>query len=80
MLSEILIGSAGSPLRKRLVDSGLGEDLSPVSGLETDLQEMIFAAGLRATEPDREDRIVALVQETLAAWPLKASSRGWCSP
>ncbi|HET6485804.1 MAG TPA: insulinase family protein [Spirochaetia bacterium] len=67
VLSEILIGSAGSPLRKRLVDSGLGEDLSPVSGLETDLQEMIFAAGLRATEPDREDRIVALILETLTS-------------
>ena len=61
ILSEVLIESAGSPLRKALVDSGLGEDLSPVSGLETDLKEMIFAVGLRGAEPDREKKIESLV-------------------
>jgi Zn-dependent M16 (insulinase) family peptidase len=66
VLSEILVESAGSPLRKALVDSGLGEDLSPVSGLETDLKQMIFAVGLRGTEPDRERSIEALVLDTLA--------------
>jgi presequence protease len=65
VLSEVLIESAGSPLRKVLVDSGLGEDLSPVSGLETDLKEMVFAVGLRGTEPDREKRIESLVLDTL---------------
>jgi Zn-dependent M16 (insulinase) family peptidase len=66
VLSEILVESAGSPLRKALVDSGLGEDLSPVSGLETDLKQMIFAVGLRGSEQDRESRIVELVMRTLA--------------
>lgn len=67
VLSEVLIESAGSPLRKALVDSGLGEDLSPVSGLETDLKEMIFAVGLRGAEPDREKKIESLVLDTLQA-------------
>jgi Zn-dependent M16 (insulinase) family peptidase len=67
VLSEILVESAGSPLRKALVDSGLGEDLSPVSGLETDIKQMIFSVGLRGTEPDRESRIERLVMESLAA-------------
>ncbi|MGD0724681.1 MAG: insulinase family protein [Spirochaetia bacterium] len=67
VLSEVLIESAGSPLRKALVDSGLGEDLSPVSGLETDLKEMIFAVGLRGSEPDREKKIESLVLDTLRA-------------
>ena len=67
VISEILVESAGSPLRKALVDSGLGEDLSPVSGLETDLKQMIFAVGLRGTEPDREKRIEGLVLDTLAS-------------
>jgi presequence protease len=66
VISEILVESAGSPLRKALVDSGLGEDLSPVSGLETDLKQMIFAVGLRGTEPDREQRIEGIVLDTLA--------------
>ena len=66
VLSEVLVESAGSPLRKALVDSGLGEDLSPVSGLETDLKQMLFAVGLRGTEPDREERISALIMDTLS--------------
>jgi presequence protease len=65
VLSEVLIESAGSPLRKALVDSGLGEDLSPATGLETDLKEMIFAVGLRGTEPQREKKIEALILDTL---------------
>jgi len=32
IISGILIGSAAGPLRKALIDSGLGEDLSPVTG------------------------------------------------
>jgi hypothetical protein len=67
VLSEMLIESAGSPLRKALVDSGLGEDLSPASGLETDLKEMIFAVGLRGTEPEREKSVESLILETLTA-------------
>jgi len=67
VLSEILVESAGSPLRKALVDSGLGEDLSPVSGLETDLKQMIFAVGLRGTEPEREPRVEGVVLDTLAS-------------
>ena len=65
ILSEVLIGSAGSPLRKKLVDSGLGEDLSPVSGLETDLKEIVFVAGLRGSEPEREKQVEQLILSTL---------------
>jgi hypothetical protein len=67
VISEILIGSAGSPLRKSLVDSGLGQDLSPVSGLETDLKELVFAVGLRGTEPDRVEQVSGLTLKTLEA-------------
>ena len=65
ILAEVLIGSAGSPLRKSLVDSGLGQDLSPVSGLETDLKELVFGVGLRGTEPDRAEQVSGLVLKTL---------------
>ncbi len=66
VLSEILVGSAGSPLRKALIDSGLGEDLSPVAGLEADLREMVFAVGLRGTDPDKEAAVQELVLDTLS--------------
>jgi Zn-dependent M16 (insulinase) family peptidase len=67
VISEVLIESAGSPLRKALVDSGLGEDLSPVSGLESDLREMIFAVGLRGTDPEKEGLVSSLILDTLSA-------------
>jgi hypothetical protein len=60
-----LIGTAAGPLRKALIDSGLGEDLSPVSGLEHNLRQIAFAVGLRGTDPDRADRLETLVMETL---------------
>ncbi len=66
ILSDILIGSAGSPLRKSLVDSGLGEDLSPVSGLETELREAVFGVGLRGTRPELMERIEGLVMRNLS--------------
>jgi presequence protease len=61
-----LVGSAAGPLQKALVDSGLGEDLSPVTGLEKDLRQLAFAVGLRGTEVDRAAAIESLILETLA--------------
>jgi Zn-dependent M16 (insulinase) family peptidase len=46
-LAEILLGHDGSPLTRLLIESGLGEDLSPVSGLESELRETVFTVGLR---------------------------------
>ena len=53
LLAEILVGNAGSPLRKRLVESHLGEDISPVTGLETEVKQLVFSVGLRGSEPER---------------------------
>ena len=46
-LTEILMGHDGSPLTRALINSALGEDLSPVSGLEANIRETSFCAGLR---------------------------------
>ena len=46
VLEHVLIGLPSSPLRKALVDSGLGEDLTG-GGLETDLRQMAFSVGLK---------------------------------
>ncbi len=60
-----LVGNAASPLRKALIDSGLGQDLSPVTGLERDLRELVFAVGLRGADPDKVDAIEELILRTL---------------
>jgi presequence protease len=46
-LTEILLGHDGSPLIKALIQSGLGEDISPVTGIESELGETLFVVGLR---------------------------------
>jgi len=59
------VGSAAGPLRKALIDSGLGEDLSPVTGTENDLKQIAFVVGLRGTDPDKAQRIEELIIDTL---------------
>jgi Zn-dependent M16 (insulinase) family peptidase len=65
IIADLLAGSAASPLRKALIDSGLGEDLSPLTGLERDLQQIVFAVGLRGTDPDKAGRIEELILSSL---------------
>ncbi|MDR2842373.1 MAG: insulinase family protein [Spirochaetaceae bacterium] len=47
VLEEILLGHDGSPLSRKLTESPLGEDLSAVCGLDTELNEPVFTVGLR---------------------------------
>ncbi len=65
VLTEALMGNMGAPLYKAVVESGIGEDLSPVSGLDTDLREMVFSLGVRGSSPDRVDDFVGLVTAEL---------------
>ncbi|MDR3171267.1 MAG: insulinase family protein, partial [Treponema sp.] len=51
-MTEILLGHDGSPLTRTLIESGLGEDLSPVTGLEGELRETVFTTGLRGCAPE----------------------------
>ena len=57
ILAHILIGTPASPLKKALLDSGLGEDLAGL-GLENELRQPIFSTGLKGTRASRckEDR------------------------
>ena len=61
VLSEILLGHSGSPLRKAIMDSDVGEDLYPYSGLETDLREMVFSVGVRGAEAGNREDFTSLV-------------------
>jgi presequence protease len=66
VLSDALVGTPGSPLWKALIDSGLGEDVAPVTGLETEACRAVFSVGLRGTEPGRAEALERLVLDTLA--------------
>ena len=60
-LTEILLGHDGSPLTRALVESGLGEDLTPVSGLEGEIRETLFVAGLKGVEGDKSAAVEELI-------------------
>ncbi len=66
MLEHIISGLPGSPLRKALMDSGLGEDISGC-GLESDLRQAYFSMGLRSIDADRADDVERIMLDTLAA-------------
>ncbi|MDR2397590.1 MAG: insulinase family protein [Spirochaetaceae bacterium] len=51
-LTEVLLGHDGSPLTRVLIESGFGEDLSPVTGLDGELRERVFTVGLRGIAPE----------------------------
>ena len=65
IISGLLVGSAASPLRKALIDSGLGEDLTPTSGIESDLKQLLFCAGLRNAQSKDAKKIEKLIFNTL---------------
>ncbi|MDR2943199.1 MAG: insulinase family protein [Treponema sp.] len=51
-LTEILLGHDGSPLTRKLIESGFGEDITPVSGFEGEIRETLFVAGLKGVSGD----------------------------
>lgn len=64
MLEHILVGKPASPLRKALIDSGLGEDLTP-SRVGGELRQLYFSTGLKGVALDRMDEVETLILDTL---------------
>ncbi|MCF7816940.1 MAG: insulinase family protein [Kiritimatiellales bacterium] len=64
LLDHILLGMAGSPLRKALIESGLGEDITG-GGIETHMLQMMYSVGLKGVETKDLKTAEALVFQTL---------------
>ncbi|MFC1823306.1 insulinase family protein [Thermodesulfobacteriota bacterium] len=64
ILEYLLLGMPGSPLRKALIDSNLGEDLAG-GGLESELRQMYLSTGLKGIQIANAPRIEALILDTL---------------
>ena len=64
ILGHILLGAPSSPLRKTLIDSGLGEDIAGV-GLDSEIRQMYFSTGLKGIAYDDADAVVDLITDTL---------------
>ncbi len=65
LLGEVLVGNPGSPLSRALLESGLGQDLSPATGLDTELAELVFTAGLRGCDAERASDVQQVILGTL---------------
>ena len=63
ILNHILVETSASPLRKALIDSGLGEDITG-HGYDV-LREGHFTIGLKGIAPDNVDTVESLIIETL---------------
>ncbi len=62
--TDALVGSSAAPLRKALIDSGLGQDIFP-AGYSDDARQASAMIGLRGTEVSKAGEIEALVMQTL---------------
>jgi presequence protease len=65
ILSYALMSTPASPLRKALIDSGLGEDVVG-GGLSTMARQMLFSTGLKGIRVDDAARVEELVLSTLS--------------
>jgi hypothetical protein len=66
VVGEILVGHSGSPLYQAVSESDIGDDLSSPTGLETEVRQLVFSAGIRGTEPDRVTDVENLILDVLA--------------
>ena len=67
LVSNILLDNSASPLRKALENTELGRSLSPLTGLETDHKELVFAAGLEGVESGKQMEVEKLILDCLKA-------------
>ncbi|VGO14428.1 hypothetical protein PDESU_02989 [Pontiella desulfatans] len=63
LLDHILLGTPASPLRKALIESGLGEDITG-GGIETHMIQMMYSIGLKGVETNDLEKAEALILST----------------
>lgn len=66
ILDHILVGTPASPLRKALIDSGLGDDLTG-TGLDDSLRQIWFSTGLKGISVADAGTVEDLILSTLAS-------------
>ena len=65
LMSNILLDNSASPLRKVLESTRLGKSPSPLTGLEADQKELVFAAGLEGVDSNKSKEVETLVMDCL---------------
>ena len=65
LMSNILLDNSASPLRKVLESTKLGKSPSPLTGLEADQKELVFAAGLEGVDSNKSKEVEILIMDCL---------------
>ncbi|MCK5054788.1 MAG: insulinase family protein, partial [Anaerolineales bacterium] len=70
LLAHVLMGTPASPLRRALIESGLGEEVigsgyDPSFGLFTSLRQLFFTCGLRGVQTEEVNKVEELILATL---------------
>ncbi len=65
ILTDILLGNPGAPLYREIVQSGLGEDLNPLSGLDYYSPLLTFSAGFTGADKEKTGAIESFIVKTL---------------
>ncbi len=65
LLEQILLGNSASPLRKALIDSGLGSALCDGCGFDADNRDTLFVSGLKDVDRSSAGKIEAIIFEVL---------------
>ncbi len=70
LLSHILLGTPAAPLRKTLIESGLGKDIIG-SGVNTDYARLYFTVGMKGVTGENPDKVEKLILNTLGEFAEK---------
>jgi len=65
VLEDYLLGNDAAPLKKALIDSGLGKGLS-CSGYDVDRRETLFSVGLKGIRREKCSEVANLIRSTLS--------------
>ncbi len=76
ILEQVLMGNSGSPLRKALINSGLGSTLSDGSGFDAENKDTMFACGLKDVDASSAEAIEKIIFDTLTELVAKGIDKG----
>ncbi len=62
---DILLGNPAAPLYKAILESGIGEDISPESGMRPEFAQMGMLVGFKGIEASRAEEAEAFLLDTL---------------
>lgn len=63
LLRYVLVDATGAPLKKALIDAGIGKDIS--SSLSNHMQQPILSVHVTGTEASKKEEFVKIIEDTL---------------